>query len=301
MSAFRKVKSMPMDWQQWQSVAFTDRKQLPTTAGIYIIADANHFVWYVGQATNLRSRWQGRTHHRYAQLIRTNKKLAHRIYWQPFLVGELDEKERFYIAQLRPELNGCKVKTYLPKQPQVEREIRRLLKVLNRPTLLFPVIRSAIAGEYRDLNDTRCIVLLVQTNDCLLLGRSGRKKYAAEVRRAWDGFECQCNQPSEHFAPLFVNTYTVGRLRVEFLDGSEILSHLEDHPKTYSQFVGTGELLGVEVAVLLELSILQLLPMADAFNHLRRGNRQMLRDVAYLRYRRPMLQPLQSKRVAGLD
>ncbi|MGB3790406.1 MAG: GIY-YIG nuclease family protein, partial [Phormidesmis sp.] len=86
-----------MEWQQWDSVAFVDRKLVPTTSGIYVVADESDFVWYVGQATNLQSRWIGRSHHRYPQLIRTNKKLGHRIYWRSFPTVQLDEKERFFI------------------------------------------------------------------------------------------------------------------------------------------------------------------------------------------------------------
>ncbi len=128
-----------MEWQQWPSVAFGDRQLLPACSGIYVIADDHHCVWYVGQAVDLQSRWLGKGHHRYPQLIRTNRKLKHQIYWQAFSAHQLNEQERFYIDLLKPDLNGCKVKTYLPKQPQVEREIKRLFKALNRPTMLFPV------------------------------------------------------------------------------------------------------------------------------------------------------------------
>lgn len=40
-----------MAWQQWDTVAFADRGQLPTCSGIYVVADASGLVWYVGQAT----------------------------------------------------------------------------------------------------------------------------------------------------------------------------------------------------------------------------------------------------------
>lgn len=138
-----------MDWQQWPSVAFKERQLLPNRSGIYVVADQNQFVWYVGQAVDLQGRWLGKAHHRYPQLIRTNQKLGHRIYWQAIPVHRLNEQERFYINLLKPELNGCKVKSYLPKQPQVDREIKRLFRVLNKPTMLFPVIRSAITGAWR--------------------------------------------------------------------------------------------------------------------------------------------------------
>lgn len=282
-----------MEWQQWSSVLLCDRHLLPNRPGIYVVADKNQFVWYVGQAVNLQSRWLGRDHHRYPQLIRTNRKLKHRIYWHSFPVQQLDEQERFYVNQLRPELNGCKVKTYLPKQPQVEREIKRLFKVLNKTTLLFPVIRSAIAGEYVDTDGTRCIVTIIYSNDCLLLGRSARKRYSAEVRRAWDGFDCLCDRPDHLYDALFVNTYEVGGQRFEFVEGSDILRRLTHSPSTYSQIVGKGELFGVEVTALRDLSILNQLAIKDEYAFLRQG-KKTLTDVAYLRYRKPQLSPLQS-------
>ncbi len=128
--------------------------------------------------------------------------------------------------------------------------------MLNRPTLLFSVIRSAIAGEYVDTDGTRCIVTIIYSNDCLLLGRSARKRYSAEVRRAWDGFDCLCDRPDHLYDALFVNTYEVGGQRFEFVEGSDILRRLTHSPSTYSQIVGKGELFGVEVAALRDLSIL---------------------------------------------
>ena len=282
-----------MEWQQWSSVLLGDRHLLPDCPGIYVVADENQFVWYVGQAVNLQSRWLGRGHHRYPQLIRTNRKLKHRVYWRSFPVQQLDEQERFYVNPLRPELNGCKVKTYLPKQPQVEREIKRLFKVLNKTTLLFPVIRSAIAGEYVDTDSTRCIVTIIYSNDCLLLGRSARKRYSAEVRRAWDGFDCLCGRPDPLYDALFVNTYEVGGQRFEFVEGSDILRRLEHSPSTYSRIVGKGELFGVEVAVLWDLSILDQLALKDEYAFSWK-DKKTLTDVAYLRYRAPQLSPLQS-------
>jgi hypothetical protein len=156
-----------MEWKSWPSISLCDRHLLPTCAGIYVVADANDCIWYVGQATNLQSRWLGKSHHRYPQLVRTNRKLNHKIHWQPCLTSQLNEKEQLYIGLLKPELNGCKVKTYLSKQPQVEREIKRLFKALNRPTLLFPGLRSLIAGEYTDENGTCCILTITNVNSDL--------------------------------------------------------------------------------------------------------------------------------------
>ena len=66
------------------------------------------------------------------------------------------ELEKYYIELFKPELNNCKVKKYLPKQPQVEREIKRLLKVLNTPTL-YPLSKPGIDKKIRSNKVTRCV------------------------------------------------------------------------------------------------------------------------------------------------
>ena len=281
-----------MSWQQWLSVPLRERSQLPNHAGIYVVADKNQFVWYVGQAVNLQGRWLGRGHHRYAQLIRANKKLAHRIYWQTFPTHHLNEQERFYIDLLKPELNGCKVKTYLPKQPQVDREIKRLFKVLNNTTLLFPVIRSLVAGEYVDENGTRCVMTILFLNDERLLNKSISKRYSAEVRRAWVGTDCFCGRLSDTYEALQVVAYEVGGERFEFVTGSELLNYLEDNPSIYRQAVAKGELFGIEVAALRSLEVLDQVTLAEEYDRLRRNNKKVLTDAAYLRYRQAQLMPL---------
>ncbi len=224
-----------MEWQQWPSVAFGDRHLLPVCSGIYVIADNNQFIWYVGQAINLQSRWLGRGHHRYPQLIRTNRKLKHRIYWQAFPDHQLNEQERFYIDLLKPELNGAKVKTYLPKQPQVDREIKRLFKTLNRTTLLFPLLRSAIAGAYLDEDGVQCVVTIIYINDFRLLDKSVRKRYSAQVRQAWWGLNTDCGKPQDQYHMHQIVSYHLPDQRFEFVEGSEVLRHLEQHPSTYER------------------------------------------------------------------
>lgn len=264
---------MEREWQQWTSIAFTERKQLPTESGIYIVADANHFVWYVGQALNLQSRWIGRAHHRYPQLVRTNKKLGHRIYWRSFPSSQLNDQEQRYIQQLRPELNGCKVKTYLPKQPQVEREIKRLFKTINRPTLLFPVIRSAIAGEYTNDEGIHCIVTLTTINDFHILAKSARKQYSAEVRRAWIDFDSNCGKSEDRYYAHRINAYRCNHQQFEFIEGADILWHLSKTPSTYERVVGTAELFGVAVTALRDLSLLDELALAEEYVFPRNGKK----------------------------
>ncbi|BAY26043.1 hypothetical protein NIES2100_58540 [Calothrix sp. NIES-2100] len=86
-----------MEWKNWFNVLFTERNRLPTYSGIYAIADTNNCVWYLGQAINLRNRWTGKTHHRYPQLIRSNRKLSHKIYYKPVPIDSLDQQEKHYI------------------------------------------------------------------------------------------------------------------------------------------------------------------------------------------------------------
>ena len=94
-----------MEWQQWPSVLLGDRQLLPDHPGIYVVADDNQFVWYVGQAANLQSRWLGRGHHRYPQLIRTNRKLKHRIYWRSFPVQQLDNESIQVLIRFTGEMS----------------------------------------------------------------------------------------------------------------------------------------------------------------------------------------------------
>lgn len=280
-----------MEWQQWPSVPFSDRQQLPAAPGIYVVADSNQFIWYVGQALNLQGRWLGRGHHRYPQLIRTHKKLGHRIYWQAVDAHRLNEQERFYINLLKPELNGAKVKTYLPKQPQVDREIKRLFKTLNRTTLLFPLLRSAIAGAYRDEDGVQCVVTIIFINDFRLLDKSVRKRYSAQVRQAWWGLDTDCGKSLEQYHMHQIMSYHLPDQRFEFVQGSEVLRYLEQHPSTYERVVETTHLFGLEVKALRDLSVLDEAVWEEAYTFFR-DDKKTLKDMAYLNHVRPLLYPI---------
>lgn len=280
-----------MEWKDWQNVPFSERGFLPSCPGIYVVADTNHFVWYVGQAIDLKNRWLGRSHHRYPQLIRTNRKLEHKIYWKPFPVEQLAEKERYYIDFLKPELNGCKVKTYLPKQPQVDREIKRLFKVLNNPTMLFPVIRSVIAGVYEDEDGIPCILTITTPNDFWLLFKSATKRYSKTVRQAWIHCKSYCGKSEVEYNERTIPTYSLNDRKFEFIEELDILQYLEDNPKVYSQYVGEIDLLGIRVKVLKDLSFLDTLLLEEEYQFLSNGKKN-LKDVAYLNYRKPLLKVL---------
>ena len=268
-----------------------ERYHLPERSGIYVIADANNCVWYVGQATNLKSRWAGKAHHRYPQLIRSNRKLSHRIYWQEVPTLCLDEKEKYYIDLFQPELNGCKVKKYLPKQPQVEREIKRLLKGINKPTMLFPVIRSIVAGEYREDDGTKCIVILVNMNDeWQIIGNSMRKRYAAEVKKAWSYYKTYCGRDEQQYSQLLITAYNLNGYKFEFVIADwEFFQYLENNSDVRERYIGVVELFGVQVKALKDLSIFDEFSLASEYVFTNSDEKKRLTTAAYLNYRKPIL------------
>ncbi|HEY9640252.1 MAG TPA: GIY-YIG nuclease family protein [Coleofasciculaceae cyanobacterium] len=161
-------------WQQWAKVPFTARNNLPDLSGIYAVIDSAGEVWYVGKASNLKTRWGGRSHHRYGQLNRQNKNRDYQIYYCSFSLGELDFKEKEYIDKFKPLLNYSRVKTYARKPPRPHQELARILKVINKPNLLFNGhARSVVVGYYREVDEDKdgelkeftCIVIAVSGND----------------------------------------------------------------------------------------------------------------------------------------
>ena len=274
-----------MEWKDWSSVAFTERRYLPGESGIYVVADANDCVWYVGQAANIKARWAGKTHHRYPQLIRSNKKRSYRIYWKELSVEKLTEKEKYYIELFKPELNGCKVKKYLPLQPQVEREIKRLLKVINKPTMLFPVTRSVVVGEYEDNGDIRCIVILINTNDTDLLFKSRRKKHSPQVRNAWGLYKSYCGKDEQAYQSISVIAYSFFNYRFEFIALPDIIYYLEEHLSICERYVGIAELLGVKVKAFKYLDILNELSIEDEYIFTNSEGKKHLTNLDYLKYR----------------
>ncbi|BAY22547.1 hypothetical protein NIES2100_23100 [Calothrix sp. NIES-2100] len=280
-----------MEWKNWFNVLFTERNRLPTYSGIYAIVDVNNRVWYVGQAINLRNRWTGKTHHRYPQLIRSNRKLCHRIYYQPVPIDSLDQQEKHYINLFQPELNGCKVKSYLPKQPKLESEIKRLLKVLNKSTMLFPLIRSLVAGEYEDESGTMCLLIIIYSNDYQIISNSINKRYAPEVRKAWIENKNYCGRNEEKYNHKYISTYYFNGYKIEFLEGWEILNFLET-PSNYDRYVGVADIFGVQVKTLKNLSVVDELNLEEEWSFTDSSGKISLRDNAYLKYRQHLLKPI---------
>ncbi|MFQ4139038.1 GIY-YIG nuclease family protein [Nodosilinea sp. PGN35] len=273
-----------MEWQDWTSVTFSERNLLPTTSGIYVVVDSENFVWYVGKAKNLKNRWLGRAHHRYPQLIRSSKKLQHRICWKIVPITELDKQEQLYIDKFKPELNGLRVKTYLPKEPQIDREIKRLIKALNKNTLLFPNIRSLVAGEYIDALEMRCIVMIVNVNDCIMLEKSARKRYSQKVRNAWIEIETFCGLDPKKHRPLSVNSYSLKSCRLEFIVVPEIIQYFEGSLQEQEKYLRSVEILGVAAKALNSLDFLEAISTSDVYGFIYSDGRKHIKDIAYLKH-----------------
>lgn len=94
---------------QLPQVELKKRDNLPRLAGIYYVIDENNLVWYIGQAKDLYSRWQGKSHHRLVQLS-SQKKKHFRIYYKLVNTSDLDSLEAREIAQYNPHLNQSPVK-----------------------------------------------------------------------------------------------------------------------------------------------------------------------------------------------
>lgn len=282
-----------MEWKNWQNVPLNQRSRLPDYSGIYVVADANDFVWYVGQAVNLRNRWIGNSHHRYSQLLRSNRRLNHRIYWKFYPLDQLSEQEQDCIKRFIPELNGCKVKTYLPKQSkqqQVASEIKRILKVLNRQTLLFPVIRSIIAGEYRDENGTRCILVIIHANDFETLANSASKR-SRQIKAAWSNHSSNCGRDPNVYHERTIPGYSINGQTIEFVEASEILRFLESNLDVSERSLTPTELLGISVRALSDLELLDRVHLQGEYSFIS-GGKKTLTDAAYLIYRKSVLKQL---------
>ena len=82
-------------------LALADVGDLPHAPGIYIVLDSDGRVLYVGQTSDLRSRWS--THQRRQQAVEIPRvELAYVL----CDLEDLKQLERAYITQLQPEWNG---------------------------------------------------------------------------------------------------------------------------------------------------------------------------------------------------
>jgi len=94
---------------QLPHIPLQTKELLPESSGIYYVLDQAHKVWYIGQAKNICKRWQGKTHHRIAQL-EAQKKTHFTIYYELVSQDKLDEVEKQRIEKYHPHLNESPVK-----------------------------------------------------------------------------------------------------------------------------------------------------------------------------------------------
>ncbi len=86
------------------------KQLLPEYSGIYYVLDESNNVWYIGQAKNIRKRWQGKSHHRIYQL-EAQKKKHFTIYYEQVAESQLDSIEKQRVENYHPHLNSSPVKT----------------------------------------------------------------------------------------------------------------------------------------------------------------------------------------------
>ena len=91
-------------------IALQAKQLLPEYSGIYYVLDDNNNIWYIGQAKNIRKRWQGKSHHRIYQLA-AQKKKHFTIYYEQVSESQLGSIEKQRIENYHPHLNSSPVKT----------------------------------------------------------------------------------------------------------------------------------------------------------------------------------------------
>lgn len=89
-------------------VSLEARELLPEQSGTYYVIDQHNVIVYIGQAKNLRSRWQGKSHHRFNQL-KVSKNRSFWLYYELIPDSQLDETEKILINKFNPELNNSYV------------------------------------------------------------------------------------------------------------------------------------------------------------------------------------------------
>jgi len=230
-----------MEWKSWSSIPLAQRQQLPNKSGIYVIVDAEAEVWYVGKSINLNARWNGRGHHRYQQLSRTNNKRSYKIYWKLFPSDQLHEKEQLYINLFKPHLNYSRVKTYARKAIQPNQEISRILKVINKKTTLFPDVRSVVIGYYteileveeEDLKEYVCIVIIVNVNDhdgpILNSCKKSTSRKGNNLKGCWKIYDSDCGSDDPDMKPALISVFVLENMIYEFVCYPSLIDKLEQN------------------------------------------------------------------------
>ena len=285
-----------MEWKEWSNLPLTQRDQLPNHPGIYVITDLAEQVWYVGKSANLNNRWRGKGHHRYSQLSRSNKKKFFQIYWKPFRLEQLNEKEQYYISLFNPHLNGTKVKSYIRKKAQPNAELKRIFQVVNRKTTLFPSVRSVVLGYYKELDEEEMkeytvLVVLVNINDHdkIILGSAMRsqKRQGRHLKDFWKEYACDCELDESRYSPATLLVFMMDDYVYEFICCSELRESLKETPSKLYQV----ELFNQSVTALRSPDTITELP-SNTYRLPSPDGRLQLNSEDYLNYRVPKLQPV---------
>lgn len=242
-----------MEWKTWSNLPLSQRDSLPDLSGIYVVVDAEDEVWYVGQSINIQKRWQGKGHHRYTQLSRTHKKRSYRIYWQNFPSHQLDEKEQLYIDLFKPHLNDTKVKKYVKKSIQPNDEIKRLLKVINKKTTLFPDLRSVVIGYYREMDEDGTveikeylsIIIVINANDLYgPINNSCNKSLTRKgknIKGSWCVYESDCEIDDPKTEPVRLFSFMLPEVVYQFVCYPSLIENLRQHPSYLQQVEIQGQ------------------------------------------------------------
>ena len=272
-----------MDWKAWSKVAFANRDSLPTTSGIYVIVDAKDIIWYVGQAQDIKKRWAGKGHHRYQQLLRTNKKRNYFIYWKSFPAEELTAWENHYISKLNPELNRSKVKKYVPSEPIRIREARRIVKVLSKLNQWHPKIRSILIRKYTLGDSIDKIFFVVRGIDFEIITRSTWSKKSRLIRKSWTLSRPNCGFNEETHQAPFIHTFILQEgLEIVFLNIDELPKLLENNSDLYDLYVHEIVFLGVKIQSLKSINISDEHQFSEINTSWRLVHKVVLSDFAYL-------------------
>lgn len=198
---------MLQEFSTFPYLRLADRQRLPECCAIYF-AIAREQVLYVGQATNLRNRWQN--HHRLSQLEAVNRRCEVKLFWLNCIQSQLNELERQYIEHYCPILNQTKV----PKR-QIVPSFQMLtlsLKKLNERVLGLGVIsadnqrlKTLVLGYLADYRELRLATTTLRKSLQAVNRKPNSLFRWTEVVRRRDGahWRTRCNGIEIQLIPLF--------------------------------------------------------------------------------------------------
>jgi hypothetical protein len=281
-----------MEWKFWPIIPLKDRANLPAQPGIYVVVDTEDEVWYVGLSVNIKVRWNGKSHHRYQQISRTNNKRQYKICWQIFPISQLKEQEQKYINLFKPHLNYSRVKTYAKKSRKPSEEISRLLKVINKKTTLFPDVRSLVVGYYTEIDEDEagclkeffCIVIAVTVNDhdgpILNSYNKSWSKKGEKLKEVWKIYEADYKENEVEEKPALIPVFIFENIIYEFVSCPRLIAQI----RNYKDDLFLAEVASQNILALKNMDSLVLLD--------RDNKKYLLRSEKYLHYRAQDLRPI---------